>query len=106
MSKAIYSYRYEQRDFGTERHLTVFIRATGQEIGTRDPFWQTGILLDPAGRRRRFLKVSREIIREYEARGQGSGIGGQGLGITSTTSIRPQHPLFPDARREKPKTKN
>ena len=73
MGKAIYGYRYEQRDFGTERYLTVFIRATGQKIGTRDPFWQTGILLDPAGRRRRFLKVAREIIQEYEARGRGPG---------------------------------
>ena len=90
MSKAIYGYRYEQRDFGTERHLTVFIRATGQEIGTRDPFWQTGILLDPAGRRRRFLKVSREIIREYEARGQGSGTRGQGSGVRN--NIYDLHP--------------
>ena len=67
MAKVIYGYRYEQRDYGTERHLTVFIRATGQEIGTRDPFWN-GCKVTPLSRRRQMLKVAREIIREYEGR--------------------------------------
>ena len=67
MAKAKYAYRYEQRDFGTERYLTVFIKETGQEIGTRDPFWN-GCKVAPLARRRQMLKVAREIIRDYEAR--------------------------------------
>ena len=62
---AKYHYRYEQEQWGTERTLTVLDEAD-QVIGQRDPFWPAGIPATPLARKRRLLKVAREIIREYE----------------------------------------
>ncbi|MFH0964581.1 MAG: hypothetical protein V2A58_11305 [Planctomycetota bacterium] len=68
--QARFIFTYEQHAWGTERSLTVTDTRTGQLLGQRDPFWNYGIPASAAARKRRLLKIAREIITEALAAGR------------------------------------